>query len=401
PLAMGLAMLSTTVGCGRIGFDGLADASGQGLGSDASVNRLCFAPRTDLVPCSGVGCVAPTPISVAIGELTGDAKLDLVVGDSTNGIVAVHEGDGSGGFLPRGDYVIDYDAEEVAIADFDESGVPDIAAVAWNTGGVKLYRGLGGGNFASPVALAQASLTIALAVADVDGDGHLDFVTGGENNRVQVVRGIGAGVYDPPITLASATNYYGVAVADVNGDNRKDVVATDGGTGLTVFLQGATVASWTPIAVAVPAGAHGVVTGDWNGDGHTDLAVASRMAGSVAVLLGDGSGMSFSTDAFAVPPEPTWVTEGDLDRDGNLDLVVTQTVGGMVTVALGAGDGTFLVRRDYALDTTAGNGPLFVSVTKAALGDLNGDGYLDIVAANPIGENLGVLLSAPNACAAQ
>src|SRR5262249_40582188 len=131
-------------------------------------------------------------------------------------------------------------------------------------------------------------------------------------------------------------------------------------------------------------GASYVALGDFNNDGKLDAATIS-LAGSPQVLLGSGDGTFRGSFSFAVPCAgcsggPPALA--DLNGDGKLDLVYansnidTQTgIGqaGAITVMLGNGDSTFKPGVNYMIGTNA------VSVT---IGDLNGDGKPDLVAAD-------------------
>ena len=123
----------------------------------------------------------------------------------------------------------------------------------------------------------------------------------------------------------------------------------------------------------VGSNANSVVLGDVNADGKLDVVTANRMSGmsgSVSVLLGNGDG-SFAEHAdFAVGSGPSSMALGDLNGDGRLDVVTGNAMSDSVSVLLGKGDGTFATMVDYP---TGDNPP------SVALGDLNGDGKLDLV----------------------
>jgi len=140
----------------------------------------------------------------------------------------------------------------------------------------------------------------------------------------------------------------------------------------------------TPVSVAL---------GDLNGGGNLDLVVVNNAADTVSILLGNGDG----TFTAAVPATvatgftPVFIALGDLDGDGNLDLVVANRLSAgppTVSVLLGNGNGTFEPKTDF----TTGNIPVSV-----ALGDLDGDGDLDIAVANEADNTVSILLNTPAA----
>src|SRR5262249_28655790 len=120
------------------------------------------------------------------------------------------------------------------------------------------------------------------------------------------------------------------------------------------------------------SGTTSVAVADVNGDGLLDLAT------SLSVLLGNGDGSCQKARNFAAGRLPRTVAVGEFNGDGRPDLAVANAAeccpwrDGSVSILVGNGDGSFQAPRNIAL----GNNPTFVAV-----GEVNGDGSLDVVVA--------------------
>ncbi|TGE05326.1 FG-GAP-like repeat-containing protein [Hymenobacter fodinae] len=130
---------------------------------------------------------------------------------------------------------------------------------------------------------------------------------------------------------------------------------------------------------AVGAGPQDIAVGDITGDGHIDLLTANYGAASgstVSVYLGDGKGAFAPGAAIPVGTAPTNVLLGDVDGDEDLDVVTGNRYNSPVSTAsirLNNGDGTFQVGQQV---------PLGVDLERIVLGDIDGDGDLDLLASN-------------------
>jgi hypothetical protein len=161
-----------------------------------------------------------------------------------------------------------------------------------------------------------------------------------------------------------------------------EVTSSAGGAGsfrlTTRFVQA--TPPFQPLQVgAAPAA---VVTGDFNGDGALDLATADQGSGQVSILLGTGDGTFQSARNYLAATAPAALAVGDFNTDGFLDLAVADRADGKVLILRGNGDGTFQSPTSYAVGTAP---------VALAAGDFNGDGVLDLAVANQGSQDLTLL----------
>jgi hypothetical protein len=148
----------------------------------------------------------------------------------------------------------------------------------------------------------------------------------------------------------------------------------------------ATVSFAEPVSYASGNKAYVLFSGDLNGDGKLDLAAGNELDSTVSVFLNSGTG-TFTRVApvFPTGEYPTGGTIADFNRDGRFDVITADYHGNSVTVLLGDGTGTLAPRASYA--TVAG-----AETSNLAIGDLNNDNNLDVVATNPQDHSVSVFL---------
>jgi hypothetical protein len=330
------------------------------------------------------------PGAPVVADFNVDGKPDLAVVNSgayPNGTVSVLLNNGFGGFAPAVSYVVGgttvAQTGSLVAGDFNGDGRPDLAVSVGTALAVLLNHG--DGTFAP--ALTLPTITLAptapsyLAVADFFGNGQQDLAVL-NSSTVRVLRNdghanftLGGSVTVRPSNL--------LVVGDFNGDGRPDLVTTSS-NGLTVLLnQGG--GTFTPALSPqpVPYGAQSLAVGDLNGDGRADVVVANQPNLTVSLLPGKGDGtfnapVFVSGPGFAAIDGKASVVVGDLNGDGKLDIAegVNAFVGFGYpysnVLTVFLGNGDGTFQNSISLNL--GNGS---SSAHLALGDFNGDGQPD------------------------
>jgi len=304
-----------------------------------------------------------------------------------------------------------YEPDSVAIGDLNGDGVPDLAVVNrcggdphCTLGSVSVLLGNGDGTFRAAVTYNSGGYYAdSVAIADVNGDGKPDLVVAnlcpnkgcgqGSTGLVSVLLGNGDGTFQPPVGYSSGGQYASaVAVGDLNGDGTPDIAVANfdqcngcSTGGVSVLLGNGDGTFQAPVSYS-SGGYDGVsvAIGDVNGDGHPDLVVGNDITSSVGVLLGNGDGTFQAAVTYSLGGNyvPNSIAVGDLRGDGILDLVTTNNVAPGISVLLGNGDGTFQAPVSY--------NPGVYRPSSVAITDVNGDGHPDLVVAG--GADASVLL---------
>ena len=195
-------------------------------------------------------------------------------------------------------------SSNVAAADFNGDGKPDLAVVAFE----------------------RTTSPFPWAMATARSPPEISFET------------------NPCINFSGPTNC-SLTTGDFNHDGKVDLVASSGGDNAVVVFLGNgdgtfAAAAGSPIAVGnIP---NAVKVADFNGDGFEDLAVANGADNSVSILLGigDGTFLPATGSPYTVGNFPFFLAVGDFGN-GHIDIAVTNENDQSVSILLGNGDGTF------------------------------------------------------------
>ena len=271
----------------------------------------------------------------------------------------------------------------IAVADFNGDGHLDLVYVPNDISQeVHVLYGRGGTErFGPPNNFAAGGDARKVAVGDVNGDGKPDLVFsldsfGQASGRLSVLLNDGTGKFGAPNVLSVQGDASQIVLADLNNDNKLDIVAplfafsADGR--VAIFLGngsgGFSQTANSPIST-LSRNVAALVVGDFNEDGKHDLALPGSVSG-VDVFPGDGAGGFGPVVNTAFTNNFPFMTGGDFNEDGHLDLLLDRQM------ILGTGTGGF-------------SAPIVIDqpemITLAMTGDVNHDNHLDVVMAGFVG----------------
>ncbi|MFO0873461.1 MAG: VCBS repeat-containing protein [Phycisphaerales bacterium] len=237
-----------------------------------------------------------------------------------------------------------------------------------------------------PTIFPNSHFPTHLAVADLDGDGDLDIVVPGRgvDGLAYIMWNNGDATFSVPTTIPVGGQTDWAEIADLNNDGVLDIVLAVRSvpSGLSV-VRGLGGGAFSPPELT-PLGREirSLAPIDSDNDGDLDLAAVDYQEFRLHIFDNDGDGGFKISQSIRLNEEiggfvyPQQVVAGDIDNDGDKDLVVTAIGAGRIDVVRNRGDGTFDPETAYRPPPFTGIQP---GLTNSALGDIDGDGDLDIV----------------------
>lgn len=281
----------------------------------------------------------------------------------------------------------------LASASFNDQAIfsPDLAPVRIQMGygienssaftlGNEILNTIGNGVWSTRQTYSTVGWGESIDTGDLDGDGNLDAVYVLQvSNAVAIRLGNADGSFKVQSTKTTGLTPEGVQVVDVNNDGKKDiVVAEQGSSSVGIFLGNGdgTFQARVSYSTGAGSGVKAIELADLNGDQKLDIVSRSILTPEVSVMLGNGNGTFLATTNYDMgTAQPgnrgTDLALGDINLDGYIDILTADYTEATTSIRLGAGNGSFSSRITIAL----GAGPFTLR-----LADLNRDGKLDLIA---------------------
>ncbi len=336
------------------------------------------------------------PGPCALGDIDGDGDLDLLVGNDGSQDLSILINNGAGAFEPYADRFLPTDppgpqasplavrATALALSDLDGDRRADLLLVDRATSllHVRLADGEGGFPAAAPGSpYATGAGPVRLAVGFLDLDGSPDVaVAGFDADAVSTYRGRGDGTFEAMTTEPSGLATYGgpdqLVIGHLTGDSRGEIVVGNARSRTVSVLQQDPA---TPAMRFVGArdwdfpGSPGpLVLEHLDEDGFADLATVNPATGEAVVWFLDGRLTLRDERIFPAGRDPTALCAARVDGDARIDLLVGHGAFHAFSVLRNAGGRAFEVRRDLLVTSDPADVAPFHSVI-AALDDVPGD----------------------------
>ena len=421
---------------GDVNGDGYSDVIAGAYGYSSSTGRAYIyfgsASMNNVADVTMTGEASGIQFGFAVsnaGDVNGDGYSDIITGANVfstfTGKTYIFFGglsmDNSPDAAVTGEAAGNQFGYSVSAAgDVNGDGYSDVIAGAWgygtNTGRAYLYDYFMKGNIIAEITMTGEATNNEFGVSvstagDVNGDGYSDVIVGAmryssNTGRAYIYFGgeILNNIPDVTMTGEGTGNFFGTSVStagDVNGDGYSDVIAGASGyatnTGRAyIFYGGSSInivadVTMTGQAVGYGFGISVSTAGDVNGDGFSDvIAGESYFSSGKAYIFFGGSAMNNNADVTMTGEAAndkfgnSVSTAGDVNGDGYSDVIVGADGYSAFTGRAYIFFGNYSMNNSADVIMTGVGGNTGFGRCVSSAGDVNGDGYSDIVVGAPV-----------------
>jgi len=332
-------------------------------------------------------------VSFITSQMAYDAKICDVNNDSLLDIVVVHNdfrcelvtlvADGLGSFTRVDNCDLIERATKLSIGDLNGDGIVDVLTTrspSIETDEIYVCHGIGDGTFSTPIRLDGEGNAISIVVHDIDLDGDLDVITASESAQsISVLRNNGLGVFSPYESFSLIQTPTEVTIADLDGDGVQDIIATTVNNdnylySIEVLFGDGTGSYSQPSRVETPSNELAAPTRtDPNQDGVDEIAIGDLTDGGLFVLCSE-SDRELQLQSLYTFTHPLDIASGDLNGDGYPELVLLNDSYGV--------DLEFVPNIDEGNLATVDRAETMGFARTPRLADSNQDGNLDLFVVN-------------------
>jgi hypothetical protein len=343
------------------------------------------------------------PQAMAVGDLDGDGKADVAVGNRITNTISVFQNKSvpsAMAFAPKIDLATSLDPFKMSVGDLDGDGKLDLVVIGFNSGNASafsVFRNTSAGGaigFATRVDYPTGEGSTDVVIADMNGDGRPDMlVPSGNSGTISIFLNTTTGgviSFAPPVSYYSLYHPQSLAAADLDGDGLPELLVVNfGGGDLLVYpnqSSGGILSFGYPADYVINSNGDptAVAVADLDGDGKLDVGVANYVLNTLTLFRNistPGNPALSRTQDLQHPP--TTLNLGDLNGDGKPDIVSGEQLTGKFSVFqnISAGQGLFAFNNN--IDFTPGNFDTYTAVA-----DIDGDGKQDLLATTSTNYNL-------------
>ena len=381
--------------------------------SSQLIDANAFTAKVDFTTPAG-------PYSSVIADIDGDGKSDLIVSDYTANTISIFRNTGSSGSITSGSFAnkVDFNTGNnpfgIAVGDIDGDGKLDIVVANYGSGTVSVFRNtatsgsITTSSLASKVDFTAGSNPSFIAIGDIDGDGKPDIaVTNNSSSTVSLFQNTGTSgsittsTFAAKVDFSTGSSPNGISIGDIDMDGKPDLIIANYLSNtisiyrnISIFGSITTSSLATRVDFSTGSRPNCLALGDIDGDGKTDICVTNYTSNTVSVFRNLSTSGIIATGSlatkydYATGTSPYSIAISDLDGDGKPDVAVTNYTSSTLSVFKNnstsgtIGAGSLATKSDY----TVGTNPMGI-----AAGDLDGDGKPDLTAVNYNGSTVSVL----------